>query len=441
MIRLQSNNGCFVHPRTNSLSDSVEVVIVARGTLSRNYYQGSQLVCWSTDGTAPDAQVATSNKQANRCMDCTQSIKRGGYNRGAACKFYTVLTVAFPEDNIVCDLRISALSLFSTTVNRLSWYKYIEYLERNEEEVENILTELYFVESYNSHQVYFKPVRPLAEEELATVKQLIKTVSQPTNPFIGNTEELFMANQSHIIKGVEARYPRLDKPYRFDNKAGKNGKSVPCDPTEDGARYELDFTLSSQQAKTLYKLMQGAYTNAKSRDDSWPEKLEMPFKKQEDGTFLGKSSLKAAYSGSVTEPPAQFDAKNARLGNDFMLTTGSTVNIAVELIPYKMATTGVSLRVRGVQVLKYLPYKPPSPFGEEDGFTAGDATDMFAEEAGEDMFATEETPKKAEPAGQLDLFDEPEEVAAPVKRKSKKAAAPVKDEDIADIVGLWGDED
>ena len=57
------------------------------------------------------------------------------------------------------------------------------------------------------------------------------------------------------------------------------------------------------------------------------------------------------------------------------------------------------------------------------------------------MFATEETPKKAEPAGQLDLFDEPEEVAAPVKRKSKKAAAPVKDEDIADIVGLWGDED
>ena len=132
MIRLQSNNGCFVHPRTNSLSDSVEVVIVARGTLSRNYYQGSQLVCWSTDGTAPDVQVATSNKQASRCMDCTQSIKRGGYNRGSACKFYTVLTVAFPEDNIVCDLRISALSLFSTTVNRLSWYKYIEYLERNE---------------------------------------------------------------------------------------------------------------------------------------------------------------------------------------------------------------------------------------------------------------------------------------------------------------------
>ena len=39
------------------------------------------------------------------------------------------------------------------------------------------------------------------------------------------------------------------------------------------------------------------------------------------------------------------------------------------------------------------------------------------------------------------FLDEPEEVAAPVKRKSKKAAAPVKDEDIADIVGLWGDED
>jgi hypothetical protein len=66
---------------------------------------------------------------------------------------------------------------------------------------------------------------------------------------------------------------------------------------------------------------------------------------------------------------------------------------------------------------------------------------MFTEEAEEDMFAAEETPKKAEPVGQLDLFDEPEEVVVPVKRKSKKAAAPVKDEDMADIVELWGDED
>lgn len=251
-----------------------------------------------------------------------------------------------------------------------------------------------------------------------------------------------MANPSHIIKGVEARYPRLDKPYRFDNKAGKNGKSVPCEPTEDGARYELDFSMTGKQAKELYAVMQDAYTNAKGRDKTWPAKLEMPFKKQEDGSFIGKTSLKAAYSGNATEPPAQFDAKNDRLGSDFMLTTGSTVNIAVEMIPFKMATTGVSLRLRGVQVLKYLPYKPASPFEEADGFVADEVKSMFsaAEEDDDDVFEAEGQITK-----QPDLFDEDEEeeaeVAEPVKRKKKKEAAPADDEEMADIIDIWGDED
>ena len=35
---------------------------------------------------------------------------------------------------------------------------------------------------------------------------------------------------------------------------------------------------------------------------------------------------------------------------------------------------GVSLRLRGVQVIKYIPYTPPSPFEkEEDGFTVDQA--------------------------------------------------------------------
>jgi len=71
--------------------------------------------------------------------------------------------------------------------------------------------------------------------------------------------------------------------------------------------------MSAAQAKELYALMQDAYTNAKSRDASWPKKLEMPFKKQEDGTFVGKTSLKAAYSGSATEPPLSSTLKTNAL--------------------------------------------------------------------------------------------------------------------------------
>ena len=442
MIRLRHENGCFLHPRTNSPLDSLQVMIVDTGELSRSYYDSSGLACWSTGCTRPDDNVPDDKVQARRCLDCTRSIKSGGFNRSAPCKFYQIIKVLLPEDGIVCEVRISASSLFAKETNKLGLYKYIDYLEKNREEVEEILTELYLVEQYNSHRIYFKPVRPLAEEELATARQQIEAASQSPNPFKGNIEEIFMANPSHIIKGVEARYPRLDKPYRFDNKAGKNGKSVPCEPTEDGARYELDFSMTGKQAKELYAVMQDAYTNAKGRDKTWPAKLEMPFKKQEDGSFIGKTSLKAAYSGNATEPPAQFDAKNDRLGSDFMLTTGSTVNIAVEMIPFKMATTGVSLRLRGVQVLKYLPYKPASPFEEADGFVADDAKNMFsaAEEDDDDVFEAEGQITK-----QPDLFDEDEEeeaeVAEPVKRKKKKEAAPADDEEMADIIDIWGDED
>lgn len=124
-----------------------------------------------------------------------------------------------------------------------------------------------------------------------------------------------------------------------------------------------------------------------------------------------------------------------------MLTTGSTVNIAVEMIPFKMATTGVSLRLRGVQVLKYLPYKPASPFEEADGFTADQTKSMFsAAEDDDDMFEAEGQITK-----QPDLFDddeeEEEEVVEPVKRKKKKEAAPADDEEMADIIDIWGDED
>jgi len=190
MIRLKNDNGCFLHPRTNSPLDSLQVMIVDRGELSRSYYDSNGLACWSTGCTNPDDNVPEGRVQASRCMDCTKSIKGGGYNRSAPCKFYQVMKVLLLKDGIVCELRINVGSLFAKETNKLGFYKYIEYLERNQEEVENILTELYLVEQYNSHRVYFKPVRPLAEEELATARQQTEAASQPSNPFKGKIEEL-----------------------------------------------------------------------------------------------------------------------------------------------------------------------------------------------------------------------------------------------------------
>lgn len=433
MSRLQIQDGCFLHPDTYEPLRSIEVVIIDSGTLSRNYYNDGKLVCWSYDCDFPDAAVT--DKQAGRCIDCSKSIRTGDAAGRAPCKFFTKIKVAFPEQAVWYEIRLNALSLFSKEDSRMNLYKYIEHLERNREHVSSVLTEIYFVQHRDFYKMYFKPVRPLSEEELANVTRLSEAAQQEINPFM----EQFMANQSHIIRGVTARYPRLDKPYRFDSKAGANGRSVPCEATEDGAKYELDFEMNSKQAKELYNIMQDAYTNASDRDKSWPKKLEMPFKKQEDGSFIGKASLKAAYSGSPTSPPDQFDAKNKKLGADFKLTTGSTINVAVELIPFKMASTGVSLRLRGVQVIKYLPYKPPSPFGEEEGFSADDESGSpFGEESSDDMFDSEES-------GSSNDFDDEEieeKVKEPSKRKKKAEVVDDEDDDdIEDIIASWSDDD
>lgn len=424
MKRIKTQQGCFVHPHTYEPLNSLEVVIVDKGVLSRNYYgPDGDLTCWSFDCDFPDEAVWESNKQAQRCLDCSKSIKNAGAGGRAACKFFTKIKVAFLSEEYLYEIRLGALSLFSKEDNRMSLYKYVTHLERNQEHIGNVLTEIYFVQHRDFYKMFFKPVRPLAEEELANIQQM------------KDTEEIFMSNQSHIIKNVTARYPRLDQPYKFDRKAGPNGKSVPCDATVQGASYDLDFVLTKAQAKELHGLMQDAYTNAAGRDKSWPKKLEINFKKHDGGTFVGKATRKASYDGVPTSPPVQFDSKNKPLGSDFMLTTGSVINIAVDFIPYKIeasGATGVSLRLRGVQVLEYVPYKAPSPFDEEDGFTSDEDSSNPFESADEEV---EEKPE-ADPFDD----DEEEEVKEPVKRKKKKDDDDDED-DIEDIIANWGDDD
>jgi hypothetical protein len=93
-------------------------------------------------------------------------------------------------------------------------------------------------------------------------------------------------------------------------------------------------------------------------------------------------------------------------------------------------------------VLEYIPYKPASPFDAVDGFTADQSKSLFAEPA-----AVEDDDGMFEAEGQItkqpDLFEDEEEpeVTEPVKRKKKKEVAPAEDEEMSDIIDIWGDED
>ena len=234
---------------------------------------------------------------------------------------------------------------------------------------------------------------------------------------------------NHLIEDVEVLYPRINKTYRFNSA---ENRSVPCDPFDDGAAYSMQFRMDSAQAKELMGAMAKAY--AEKREAKWPEKIPMPFKKEEDGSFVGKVTLKGAYGKEATSKPMQVDAKNKPLGDDFMLTTGSTANIAVVLFPYNMREAGVSLRLRGVQVTKYVPVQTTSPFGVVEGFTSDSDDNMFAD-------VTAAAPVTAE---EVEVVEEVEVAEAPVEEPKKKvvkqkSSAPKDEADLSAIVDGWDD--
>tara|TARA_R110000737_G_scaffold76762_1_gene107559 strand:+ start:2815 stop:4113 length:1299 start_codon:yes stop_codon:yes gene_type:complete len=431
MNKLRAREGRFLAPNTLEPKTSLKVVLTDEGELARNFYnRAGELKCWSSNSNTPDGSVPLTDRQSPRCIDCVQNIKGGASYKSKPCKFFTTVTFVEEESKMVCSLRIGGASLFAKAANKMTLYQYRDYLKSNGEKLNTILTEVYFFRANDFYKIYFKPSRPLTPEDMEAVEELIERDEENRNLFnnIGNNS---MNKNSYILKNVTARYPRIDQPYKFDSKAGARGKSVPCDALEDGACYELGFIMSKAQAKDLYASMSAVYNEAK--DSSWPDKLELPFT-QLDGELVGKAKLKASYDKKPTGRPALFDSQNASLAEDFMLTTGSTISVAIELIPYSMATSGVSLRLRGVQVIEYIPYKPASPFDIESGFSAVDAP--AAAESVEDMFGNLAEEVDSE---EVEAVVEPE----PVKRSKKKEEVPKpKEEDsLSSIIDDWGSED
>jgi hypothetical protein len=193
--------------------------------------------------------------------------------------------------------------------------------------------------------------------------------------------------------------------------------------------------MNKDQAKALFLEMSKAYQEKK--EAKWPDKLEMPFTKDEDGSYVGKAKLKGAYGAELTNKPMQCDAKGTELPADFRLTTGSTVNVAVIFVPYNMRDHGVSLRLKGVQVVKYVPMQKANPFGSVEGFTVGGDDNPFTPVAGVTVEEMEET--TADVFGDEPAPTEPEPAPKKVSKK-KDAPKPKDDEDLSSLIDAWDDE-
>jgi hypothetical protein len=240
-----------------------------------------------------------------------------------------------------------------------------------------------------------------------------------------------MTKPTYMLNNVEALYPKLDQPYHFDRQGGKNkqGASVPCLATAQGATYQVNFKMTAAQAKDLFTCMAKAYED--SKEDSWPA-LTMPFTKTDDKLFEGKAKIPASFDGRPTTQPKQYDANNTPLDGEFQLTSGSTINVFVELVSYNGSMgNGVSLRLRAVQVIKYKEYSAASPFETQEGFTQSGFVE--GTENLDAVFDTEEKTVVVEEAV-AEVVEEPK-----VKVSKKKQNAPKPDVDLASLLDEFDD--
>jgi len=166
--------------RVNS-SGSMNIVILSSSGVGRTYFEGTYdpenpapPTCWSADSNAPAADVPAENRKASACRDCPMNIKGSGQNNGRACRFNARLAVAVENDySKVYQLQLPATSLFGDGKDgKLGMQAYAKFLSANEMPIIALVTTMYFDENSETPKLFFKPARPLADEELREVLEL-----------------------------------------------------------------------------------------------------------------------------------------------------------------------------------------------------------------------------------------------------------------------------
>ena len=162
-------------------SRTINVVVVKAAPISRMYYKGQYVLgennpptCWSADTKtgAPSSDVVATDKQSHTCFDCKQNIKGSGQGDSRACRFQQRVALLLVDEagkvtsNNVYQLTLPATSVFGDDTQKMSMQAYARYLNGHKLPLASVITELRFDTASSTPKMYFKPVRPLEQEEL-----------------------------------------------------------------------------------------------------------------------------------------------------------------------------------------------------------------------------------------------------------------------------------
>ena len=166
----------------NDTEDSITCIIVNAAKISRAYYtdtyESGKVVrptCWSSDTQVPSKDVPDEQRQAARCMDCIHNIRGSGYGSSRACRFLQRLAVVLENElDTVYQLRLPAASIFGQPRDgNMPMQAYARFLEGRGTSAVAIVTQIYFDTNSYTPKLFFKPSRPLEEEEYKMVSKMI----------------------------------------------------------------------------------------------------------------------------------------------------------------------------------------------------------------------------------------------------------------------------
>ena len=183
-----------------SKEDWLNFVVVNAAPISRTYYEGTYdpnntaaPTCWSTDTQAPSKDVPAEQRMASKCADCKMNIKGSGQGDSRACRFNQRLAITLEgKPDEVYQLQLPATSVFGEAKDgKMPMQAYAKFLNSHNTPIIAVVTQAYFDANAETPKLFFKPVRPLTEEELqaavnvkdseAAIKAITLTVSQTDN--------------------------------------------------------------------------------------------------------------------------------------------------------------------------------------------------------------------------------------------------------------------
>ena len=182
--RLSYQDGMFVRVGDGErevVASEIDVVVVNATNISRLYYKNDYdpahttlPTCWSSTTQAPDELVPSEDKQATRCMDCTQNIKGSGSGYSRACRFVQRVAVVLDgEFDTVYQLQLPATAIFGKGKNNNKpLQEYAKFLGGRGTKTSSVVTTVYPDNSYVYPRLCFKPLRSLVPSELRSVAEL-----------------------------------------------------------------------------------------------------------------------------------------------------------------------------------------------------------------------------------------------------------------------------